>query len=414
MKSFGELAPLSRALLTNWSLLLCFLGAWVLVYDRRIKRTVPALLPGAPLLAGSYLLLQCHLLVIAVNCGKISPDARYRRICGLPALWIVALLCLLSVLELLALLRSVRWARGNITLMSIKEGIDQLDTGLCYYWPGGIVKLANPKMQELCRILTGGPIQSGETLWEAVKADPIPMLPDGSVWSFQRRELPIEDEVIIELTAAEVTEEYRLIRELREKEAELSDYHRRLEAYGSAVDEVTVQEETLAMKMSIHDELGRTLLASRRYLETPGNERAAREEIARLWKNAIRMGMRAAAVPSAEGTLRDITDAGRAIGIGVRVEGALPENTRIMGLLTAGARTALTNAYRHGRATELRIRIRQVGQHYEIVYTNNGLAPVAPAAEGGGLSTLRETVEKQGGQMTLRWTPEFALQITVG
>ena len=38
---------------------------------------------------------------------------------------------------------------------SVKESIDNLPMGLCCYWPGGLVKLKNRRMEELSFALTG-------------------------------------------------------------------------------------------------------------------------------------------------------------------------------------------------------------------------------------------------------------------
>ena len=166
---------------------------------------------------------------------------------------------------------------------------------------------------------------------------------------------------------------------------------------------------------------GQALLSSRRHLESPpaslDQARSARQRIGALWQEAIRMGVAAGSRQQDE-TLRSIADAGAAVGIRVELDGALPPEGRAMRLLTAGARTALTNAYRHAGATALTIRVRTVSlpggrERVEIAYQNNGAAPARPVTEGGGLTALRQTVERQGGQMRVSWHPVFTLTITL-
>ncbi|MBQ9330110.1 MAG: hypothetical protein IJ221_03895 [Oscillibacter sp.] len=421
MTAYASLSPLLRALAAEWTTLLLILSAALIVRDRQSRRSTPTALTGGALLALSYLLLQYQLLSISVNTGVLSPDGRSVRFSALPAAALFLILLALTALCLVLLLRIARWKRRHITLMSVKEGIDQLDSGLCCCWPDGVVKLANPRMQALCRAITGQSLRNGAAFWETLRPSPIRTLPDGSVWSFSRRELTLEEGTLYELTAVDVTREYALTEALQARERELADYNRRLRDYGAEADEVGVQEEMLAMKLRIHDQLGQALLSSRRHLESPpaslDQARSERQRIGALWQEAIRMGVAAGSRQQDE-TLRSIADAGAAVGIRVELDGALPPEGRAMRLLTAGARTALTNAYRHAGATALTIRVRTVSlpggrERVEIAYQNNGAAPAGPVTEGGGLTALRQTVERQGGQMWVYWHPVFTLTITL-
>ena len=426
MIAFSALSPLTRVLLCNASFVTILTYSLLLIHERITRRGRLITAVGTLLLLLSYLLFQFQLQLIYIKTGAQPPDRFSRWFSVRSAAGVILLQLILLLFGAVTLSRSILWRNRHVTLMSVKEGIDRLDTGLCFYWQDGVVKLANKKMIELSRLLTGAPLYYGDKLWKEVCETPIRILPDGTVWSFSRSELMLEGMPIYELTATDITEEYRLTAELREKEAQLKAYNQRLIRYSDEVGVVTVQEETLNTKMRIHDELGETLLTSRRYLESSedteaGQDAAARaaerERIAALWEDAIRMGAQAGS-PASSNALREILDAGAAIGIEVEVIGSLPEDLSAVSILTAGARTCLTNAYRHAKASKLTICIRAEERdglkRYEITYRNNGLVPDAPIAEGGGLSSLRQAVEQRGGRMSVEWSPAFELTITLG
>ena len=114
----------------------------------------------------------------------------------------------------------------------------------------------------------------------------------------------------------------------------------------------------------------------------------------------------------------DLYQAAEAIGIRLDLIGEAGTRQE-QKLLLAGARECLTNAYRHAQATELTIRIEHTrpGEGFPggtvISYTNDGLAPVGPVREGGGLSSLRRIVESEGAEMEIEYCPAFCLRILI-
>lgn len=76
-------------------------------------------------------------------------------------------------------------------------------------------------------------------------------------------------------------------------------------------------------------------------------------------------------------------------------------------------RECATNAVRHVGATELYIRVTNVQGIAGVRITNNGTSPEGPVSEGGGLSALRARVEKAGGDMEVRFVPNFELTVSV-
>ena len=114
------------------------------------------------------------------------------------------------------LVRQIRHRRSAITRFSIKDGLDSLSSGLCFYEPGGRVILANSCMQELSHKLMGRDVQNAALFWQLLQkgevADgvsclsrgdaPAFRLKDGTVWSFGWQML----DGICQLTAADTTQ----------------------------------------------------------------------------------------------------------------------------------------------------------------------------------------------------------------
>ena len=64
----------------------------------------------------------------------------------------------------------LHFRKNTITRSSIKEGIDKLSSGLCFYMDGGRVVLSNLRMNELCFRLVGRDLQNAELFWATLSS----------------------------------------------------------------------------------------------------------------------------------------------------------------------------------------------------------------------------------------------------
>lgn len=349
------------------------------------------------------------------------------RICSQP--WAVTLV--LIVMQIAAVcfgIGRVNYKRKtNITPMSIKQGADSLPTGLCCYDEDGRPTLINHCMQRLCRSLTGEPLLNGSDFWQrltdgnvepsntVIKTGLMPMilLEGGEVRSFSRVKIVTGRKIAYELSAADITEQYELSRRLMAYNRELEQVKKRLELYNENVADITREKEILAAKVSIHDRLGNALLAARRYIET-GEEAVSRQALLDIWQSNISLLRREAEQPDENSTLDGLYEAAEIMGIAVYVTGTLPpQDNRTMRFLMSGARECLTNAVHHAKATKLNICISAENDYNIIEYTNDGIPPEDEIIEGGGLSSLRKSVEAEGGVMQTACVPQFCLTIKI-
>ncbi len=306
--------------------------------------------------------------------------------------------------------------RNAITPSSVKESLDQLETGLCFSQPNGLVLLTNYRINELSHALFGMALQNANLFWEAlVSSEPLNgieriasgdqpefRLADGTFWSFRRDML----DGIIQLTAANTTRQHQLVDELQDKHRDLEAMNARIRSYGDKVDEYIIARERLETRVNLHGFLGQALLMTRHYLQyESGNP----QKIIDIWQRNIDV-LRMEAEPQQEtDTLTSLKNAAKAIGMRVHMQGQMPANVQIRKLIASMGAEALTNAVRHAGAKQLWIDVEETDAEYVIRYSNDGTVPTGPVTEGGGLSTARRKVEAAGGRMKIETSPRFVL-----
>ena len=306
--------------------------------------------------------------------------------------------------------------RNAITPSSVKESLDQLETGLCFSQPNGLVLLTNHRMNELSHTLFGTALQNANLFWDALVSgepangtvriasgdQPEFRLADGTFWSFRRDIL----DGVIQLTAANTTRQHQLVDELQDKHRDLEAMNARIRSYGDKVDEYIIARERLETRVNLHGFLGQALLMTRHYLQyESGNP----QKIIDIWQRNIDV-LRMEAEPQQEtDTLTSLKNAAKAIGMRVHMQGQMPANVQIRKLIASMGAEALTNAVRHAGAKQLWIDVEETDAEYVIRYSNDGTVPTGPVTEGGGLSTARRKVEAAGGRMKIETSPRFVL-----
>ena len=101
------------------------------------------------------------------------------------------------------------------------------------------------------------------------------------------------------------------------------------------------------------------------------------------------------------------------MGINLTVKGVIPADNRLLRFIMSGARECLTNAVHHAKATELTVTLYYEYSFFVVEYTNDGEKPANPISEGGGLSSLRQSVESEGGIMETEIFPQFVLRLKI-
>lgn len=342
------------------------------------------------------------------------------------ALHFVVLLPVAGVISVVCLYCVMCWKKVRITPASIKEGMDKLPSGLCYHNEQGVPKLINHRMDNLCHILTGEPLFDANEFWHKLTAgavlpdvevvrsgsEPIVRLSDDSTLSFTRAERVIDGKRMFEIRATDITKQYALNLELQAFNAELRSFNSRLEQYSENVLDITREREILAAKVNIHDMLGKALLITKRYIEN-GDAVISKDELTDIWNGTLYLFDGGFTENEHEVNLDELYDAAKLMGIKLTVNGHIPKDNRILRFVMSGARECLTNAVHHAKATELQIYLYNGYGFLVIDFTNDGIQPEKEISEGGGLSTLRRSVEESGGVMETYISPKFILRLKI-
>lgn len=313
--------------------------------------------------------------------------------------------------------------KESITRASIKESIDNLPMGLCFSTKNGIVLLSNRSMNQLCHKITGRELQDGEFFWQKVMEKRrkfedslevnqqihILQLDNGETWSFSRNPIKVNNKAGVQITATNITELFELRSQLKKKNLEFMQMNSRLHQYSQNLAHIKSKEERLATKTQLHNELGYILLATRRALANKELDKEGQSILA-LWKQNITALLSGKGLKE-KNVFEELLEAAIDIGIELKLEGRLPQESENKDLILKATIEALNNAVRHAGATELNLTIKEVEEEYTIELTNNGILPKEEIIEGGGLSALREKVERLGGRMGIDIETIFKLWI---
>lgn len=335
-------------------------------------------------------------------------------------------LVLLLIVSLLFLYSVSRWKRERINPGSIKEGVDKLPAGLCYHNEQGMPKLINYAMDNFCYMITGEALLDANELWQRISCgivvagntvektgnSPIIITQDGTALSFSKIEREIGGKKMYEIRATDITKQFALNMELKKSNNELRNLNRRLKEYGENVWDITREREILTAKVNIHNMLGKALLVTKRYIEC-SDTNITKQELKELWQGTLYLFDGGFTESHNDSSLDELYDAANLMGISLKVIGPVPKDNRLLRFVMSGARECLTNAVHHARASELCITLYERFGMFIIEYTNDGIKPEKEISEGGGLSSLRQSVEEDGGIMETQITPQFILQLKI-
>lgn len=419
MISYDALPTLLRtALMLGLFLTLC--GS-IYVLSATVRRRAPVLFALTLLCT---LLSGCMVILFSADIRSqkhaLPAAAVSRWLCEKPAVFVILLWAAMAAFLVYAVIWEMKLRSNMVTRSAVKESIDHLDTGLCFFAENGRVMLVNHRMNQLCHTILGQDLQNAALMWDALcDGDVQPgitrlpgndrpgfLLPDGTVWTFSREEL----QGVFQITAADTTQLHSLAEEIKQKNTALEALNRRLVQYEENVEELTRSKERLETKAKIHNELGQALLASRSYLLRGEEETPIPVD---SWKHSIALLRQEAEDGSEQASVQMLVQTAKAFGIAVQINGQMPLHKPTGQLFLEAAAEALTNAVRHAGARTLYIRFSETDTHYQVAFQNDGKLPEGQIRLGGGLGSLRRKVEHAGGTMDIVSRPAYSLTITI-
>ena len=398
---------------------ICLILEFILLFSRIMRSA------GKWKIAASsvWLFVSCLFMVCLLSDHQRRQDTlSYKPVLySLPIYVLVISVILLTVYLILAIRREQKECNNTLSPWSVYEAVNNVPCGVCFSDAFGRIILSNVKMQELCRILTGNYLQNFEIFRNAINSEPVQKnivklnsdsnvfyFPDGSVWMFQEYQLKEPDlKGYVQTVAINVSELYYNNEKIKSNNEKLEQLNQKLEEMYEKIGDEIREQETLAMKMKVHDNFGRSLLSIRRILEKkeePDNMRVQLETL----KQQVYI-LTSSTADNKEDQYEDTEKHARELGISIRIQGNYPDDL-IYGWLTDRAlRECVTNCARHAHGTAVYVEIKRNMDGYQIQITNDGEPPLKNAKEGGGLSALRKAVEAEHGTMKTFFEPAFYL-----
>lgn len=424
MSSYYELPTLVRAGYGTCVIVLMLATLFIFVTVCMLHMNKKYLI-GAFFLDGIVLFLLQGITDVSYNSERGEKLSFFAVIIGnLP--YAVVVICMLLLVIIDSLLIVNIWCRKKdmLTPGAIKECLDALPDGVCFFDNDGQPLLINTQMDCISGELLGTGILNANHFWnqlknkavcenaKVVRTEPTVMvcIGDEKVWDFHRNILKIGNSEIQEMIVYNVTEQYRLNRELEQKNESLARINERLREYSSQVEHITREREILTAKIQVHDDVGRSLLAFRSYLTQPEKSRD-RNSLMILWKHTVAVLKNEATVKSQYNDWELLQDAARAVDVTIEKKGKLPGSKKERKVIIAALHECLTNTVKHAKGDKLSIFIWSGNEILCAELRNNGKLPEGEIRETGGLKNLRRTVENTGGEMTIESTPCFVLRL---
>ncbi len=358
---------------------------------------------------GAYTLSQLFFEYITktVNADP-ARGAAYYFVQEMPGYSAIALVELYVVVYTVLLLEIHSYLFSNITPVSIREGINALPDGIMFFYDDGPIQIINPAMISIAQEICGKTPTRGNELTDRL-VDPIVKMSDGRVFSFEQRKKNYLETAINEVLAFDVTEEHRLLEDLKEKNSELELKSKRLRSLNETITDMTIEGEVLKTRIRIHDELGNCIGAAKHYLDTGAGDR--NEVVMRFLNNISILDGENKNVMSTD--IEVVLRAAKDVGVSVVIEGNIPDGGVANKIIAAAIRECTVNTFKHAGGDAVVVKCVTDGDLVKVVISNNGTPPRKEIVESGGLLNLRNLVERNGGTMKIKSVPVFLLTITL-
>ena len=370
----------------------------------------------------SILLIGCLTYFDIDDISKLDPLSTFAV--SIPVSIDFLLLSLFTLLNLFITIVLIRNRKNTISKRSIKEAFDDLPCGICFYEASGVTRLVNSKRNDFSIRITGEYLLNGKKFISILTNENIKRKSlshqeeeeyiislDDHVYSFRRREHQLSDKSLYEIIATDITRKHQLSRELNKKNKELSSFNKRMRQYGETIEELTIEKETLSAKRNIHDKLGKLLILSRQSLDKDRTEEE-KEVLLSTWKNTL-IAFESMKENESNDTYDELFKAAKDIGISIIFSGRRPESRKGKKIAAKAIIECMTNTIKHAKGNEVYVSFKERNRFIEIQITNNGEQPKEEIKEGGGLSSLRLLIEREGGSMKIISFPRFEMNITI-
>lgn len=294
--------------------------------------------------------------------------------------------------------------KNSLSPFSVKEALDNLNSGICFADETGRIVLINHAMSSLMSAVLKTNPQTQPEISSALASlessgNGIYAFPDGSVWLVNISSL----DGYTQTAARNVTELVAANVQLERENERLKKTNEEMQIMLERLADRIREQETLNLKMQIHNDIGSSLIAITNIMNGKTNEPL--DEQLRLLQNAV--GYFSNEFEKRQESVEEVRKNAKKMGVRLVVTGALPESSAQCELIALAAMECVTNCVKHAGGNE----VYAVIDGRFVSFTNNGEAPKKEITEGGGLTSLRKRIENAGGAMKTSSAPVFTLTL---
>lgn len=332
-------------------------------------------------------------------------------------IWLLIIAVIVLCYDVFAIVWEYGRNKKQLSSASVKETLDNLDSGICFADGNGRIILINVAMSKLTSTLIGSYPQMLSELLSSLEQPSaesgverldgsLYRFPDGKVWRFNTVSLQGEElNEFTQTTAQDVTKIYETNIKLKEDNEELHVTIKEiLKLYDRLSDRVR-EQETLALKIRVHNESGENLLAISQMIDT-GETDNVEDQLKNLQHALWHF---AGTGNSAQDTFDEAVQHAKTMGISLTLDGSIPMSSKLEKIIVLACRECVTNCKKHANGSTVNVKITNRDKFFTVSITNDGKKPKDEIKEGGGLTSLRQTVENAGGEMHISHKPYFAL-----
>lgn len=408
---FGDMPIVAKDFVFIWLISIFIVGLYNLFHAIQVKRTKHIVICVIVLIV-EYVLIQMISDMLHRDVGMVNVELTHTH-GRIHFIWWILLIGVIMGISIMLAFFFKHWKTEHITPMSVKDSMDMLHAGICYWEDSGRIILSNRRMDEICLALSGEILLNGQKFYESIESECV-SLPDGTIQYFFHDLVEFDDKQVHELVAADITELYKRNELLEQETLSLQRMNESLRRYNQNIEEMVHKQEILDAKVYIHDEMNRLLLVTIAMTEavTPKEEF---ESVLTLWRNnAVLLGNEAKKNTEDVDAL-EIEKLAQLLGIQVTWVGLslceVPRRLREM--LVVIVREAIANAVKHAEAKNIKIDMIQDDKALLVAIWNDGQAPVGNVKEGGGLSNIRRMIEKHKGSFEIVTEEQFVLHVKI-
>ncbi len=298
----------------------------------------------------------------------------------------------------------------------VKEGIDNLPTGLIFAKTNGVIILANKKMYDIYNIITAEIPQNCYVFWDKLYEEnehirvlddsekPIIVINDELVYTFSMDKFYLNEQELLQLKAIDITQLHSVNLDLVEKNKKLKELREKIISMKNNLENITREEEMIDAKLKIHRSMGTSLSSVRRYLI---DKEGDLNKSLKTWRKSVELLNKDDEFFETN-EFDSLVDAANSIGIELEFKGEMPE-ARFYKAIIWTARECLINAAIHGQASKMLIGFTESIDAYNIVFSNNGLKPSEEIEDGGGFRAIREVLAEYNGDFEIKLKDDFSL-----